>query len=128
MLNVMRDFQTWLITQVMVTRGAACQVISELTLCSDCTVYTSQAAEQGNKTHLTWPKTSWPVFTGVIILSWGHAFLKDRENVKFGLENSHLSAKKPSDSGVVYCASGVWTLCQPMVILQVTGKLMPAVS
>ena len=30
------------------------------------------------------------------------------------LENSHLSAKKPSDSGVVYCACGVWTLCQPM--------------
>ena len=56
--EAMRDFQTWLITQVMVARGAACQVISELPVCSDCTVYTSQAAEQGNKTHLTWPKTS----------------------------------------------------------------------
>ena len=41
------------------------------------------------------------------------------------LENSH-SVKKPSDSGVVYC--GVLILCQPMVILQVTGKWMPAVS
>ena len=54
----MRDFQTWLIMQVMVARGAACQFISELPACPDCTVYTSQAAEQGNKTHLTWPKTS----------------------------------------------------------------------
>ncbi len=54
----MRDFQTWLITQVTVTRGAACQVISELPVCPDYTVYTSQAAEQDNKTHLTWPKTS----------------------------------------------------------------------
>ena len=54
----MRDFQTWLITQVMVTRGAACQVISELLVCPDYTVYTSQAAEKDNKTHLTWPKTS----------------------------------------------------------------------
>ena len=54
----MRDFQTWLITQVMVARGAACQVISELPVCPDCTVYTSQAAEQDNKTHLTGPKTS----------------------------------------------------------------------
>ena len=42
------------------------------------------------------------------------------------LGNRHLSAKNPSDSGVVYC--GVWTLCQPMLILQVTGKWMPAVS
>ena len=58
MLISMRDFQTWLITQVMATRGAACQVISELPVCPDCTVYTSQAGEQGNKTHLTWPKTS----------------------------------------------------------------------
>ena len=49
--NTMRDFQTWLIRQVMVTRGAACQVISELAVCPDCTVYTSQAAEQDNKTH-----------------------------------------------------------------------------
>ena len=49
----MRDFQTWLVTQVMVARGAACQVISELPVCPDCTVYTSQAAEQDNKTHLT---------------------------------------------------------------------------
>ena len=40
---IMRDFQTWLITQVMVARGAACQVISELPVCSDYTVYTSQA-------------------------------------------------------------------------------------
>ena len=42
------------------------------------------------------------------------------------VENSQLSVKKPSDSGVVYCE--VSTLCQPMVILQVTGKWMPAVS
>ena len=54
----MRDFQTWLITQVMVARGAACQFMSELPVCPDYTVYTSQAAEQDNKTHLTWPKTS----------------------------------------------------------------------
>ena len=86
----MRDFQKWLITQVMVARGAACQVISELPVCPDCTVYTSQAAEQDNKTHLTWPKTSCAysnlalVFTGVITLSRGHAFLKDRERAKFG--------------------------------------------
>ena len=49
---------------------------------------TSQAAEQCNKTHLTWPKNKLCllalVFTGVITLSWGHALLKDRENVKFG--------------------------------------------
>ena len=58
--KTMRDFQTWLITQVglMVSRGATCQVISELPVCPDCTVYTSQSAEQDNKTHLTWPKTS----------------------------------------------------------------------
>ena len=54
----MRDFQTWLIMQVTVPRGAACQVISELPVCPGYTVYTSQAAEQDNKTHLTWPKTS----------------------------------------------------------------------
>ena len=56
----MRDFQTWLITQVMVARGAACQFISELPVCSDYTVYTSQAAEQDNQTHLTWPKQAVP--------------------------------------------------------------------
>ena len=50
---VMRDSQTWLITQVIVTRGAACQVISELPVCPDYTVHTSQAAKQDNKTHLT---------------------------------------------------------------------------
>ena len=44
----MRDFQTWLITQVMVARGAACQFISELPVCPDYTVYTSQAVEQDN--------------------------------------------------------------------------------
>ena len=44
----LRDFQTWLITQVMVARGAACQFISELPVCPDYTVYTSQAAEQDN--------------------------------------------------------------------------------
>ena len=49
------------ITQVMVTRGAACKVISELPVCHDYTVYTSQAAEQDNKTHLTWPKQSVPI-------------------------------------------------------------------
>ena len=54
----MRDFQTWLITQVTVARGAACQVISELPVCPDYTVYTSQSAEQDNKTHLTGPKTN----------------------------------------------------------------------
>ena len=57
---VMRDFQTWLIMQVMVARGAACQVISELPVCPDYTVYTSQVAEQDNKTHLTWPKQTVP--------------------------------------------------------------------
>ena len=56
--RIMRDFQTWLITQVMVARGAACQVISELPVCPGYTVYTSQAAEQDNKTHLTWPNIS----------------------------------------------------------------------
>ena len=44
-IYIMRDFQTWLITQVSVARGAACQVISELPVCPDYTVYTSQAAE-----------------------------------------------------------------------------------
>ena len=29
----MGDFQTWLIMQVIVTRGAACQVTSELPVC-----------------------------------------------------------------------------------------------
>ena len=57
-MNEMRDFQTWLITQVTVARGAACQVISELPVCPDYTVYTSQAAEHDNKIHLTGPKTS----------------------------------------------------------------------
>ena len=42
----LRDFQTWLITQVMVARGAACQFISELPVCPDYTVYTSQAAKR----------------------------------------------------------------------------------
>ena len=42
----------------MVARGTAFQVISELPVCPNYTVYTSKAAEQGNKTHLTWPKTS----------------------------------------------------------------------
>ena len=31
--------------------------LSELPVCPDYTVYTSQAAEQDNNTHLTWPKT-----------------------------------------------------------------------
>ena len=37
---------------------AACQFISELPVCPNYTVYTSQAGEQDNKTHLTWPKRS----------------------------------------------------------------------
>ena len=45
---MLRDFQTWLIMQVMVTRGAACQFISELPVCPAFTVYTSQAAKQDN--------------------------------------------------------------------------------
>ena len=53
-------------------------------------------------------------------------FSKTGKMSSLALENSHLSVKKPSDSGVVYC--GVSTLCQPMVILQVTGKWMPAIS
>ena len=53
-------------------------------------------------------------------------FSKTGKMSSFALGNRHLSVKNPSDSGVVYC--GVWTLCQPMVILQVTGKLMPAVT
>ena len=56
----MGDFQTWLIMQVMVARGAACQVISELPVCPGYTVYTSQAAEQDNKGHLKQPKPSVP--------------------------------------------------------------------
>ena len=55
-------------------------------------------------------------------------FSKTGKMSSLALENSHLSTKKPSDSGVVYCACGVWTICQPMVNLQVTGKWMPAVS
>ena len=43
---VMRDFQTWLITQVTAARGAACQFLGELPVCPDCSVYNSQAAEQ----------------------------------------------------------------------------------
>ena len=42
----MRDFQTWLITQVAAARGAACQFPSELPVCPGCSVYNSQAAEQ----------------------------------------------------------------------------------
>ena len=42
---VMRDFQTWLITQVTAARGAACQFLSELPVCPGCSVYNSQAAE-----------------------------------------------------------------------------------
>ena len=40
----MRDFQTWLITQVTAARGAACQFPSELPVCPGCSVYNSQAA------------------------------------------------------------------------------------
>ena len=43
---LMRDFQTWLITQVTAARGAACQFPSELPVCPGCSVYNSQAAEQ----------------------------------------------------------------------------------
>ena len=53
-------------------------------------------------------------------------FSKIGKMSSLALENSNLSVKKPSDSGVVYCR--VSTLCQPMVILQMTGKWMPAVS
>ena len=42
----MREFQTWLIMQVMVARGAACQVKSELPVCPGYPVYTSQAANR----------------------------------------------------------------------------------
>ena len=45
-MPVMRDFQTWLITQVTAARGAACQFPSELPVCPGCSVYNSQAAEQ----------------------------------------------------------------------------------
>ena len=58
----MRDFQTWLIMQVMVARGAACQVKSELPVCPGYTVYTNQAAEQDNKGHLKQPKPSVPTW------------------------------------------------------------------
>ena len=40
-IETMRDFQTWLITQVTAARGAACQFPSEL---PGCSVYNSQAA------------------------------------------------------------------------------------
>ena len=43
-VNIMRDFQTWLITQVTAARGAACQFPSELPVCPGCSVYNSQAA------------------------------------------------------------------------------------
>ena len=43
-INEYRDFQTWLITQVTATRGAACQFPSELPVCPGCSVYNSQAA------------------------------------------------------------------------------------
>ena len=39
-------------------------------------------------------------------------FSKTGKMSSLALENSQLSVKKPSDSGVVYC--GVSTLCQPM--------------
>ena len=45
-LELIRDFQTWLITQVSATRGAAFQFPSELLVCPGCSVYNSQAAEQ----------------------------------------------------------------------------------
>ena len=41
--GIMRDFQTWLITQVTAARGAACQFPSELPVCPGCSVYNSQA-------------------------------------------------------------------------------------
>ena len=53
-------------------------------------------------------------------------FSKTWKMSSLALENTHLSVKKPSDSGEFYC--GVSTLCQPMVILQVTGKWILAVS
>ena len=94
--SLMRDFQTWLITQVTAARGAACQFPSELPVCPGCSVYNSQAAEQviqatrnsQNKLYLLAL-----VFTGVITLSWRHAFPKDRENAKIGLVNCHLLVK-----------------------------------
>ena len=42
--SIMRDFQTWLITQVTAARGAACQFLTELPVCPGCSVYNSQAA------------------------------------------------------------------------------------
>ena len=41
---LMRDFHTWLITQVTAARGAACQFPSERPVCPDCSVNNSQAA------------------------------------------------------------------------------------
>ena len=92
----MRDFQTWLITQVSAARGAACQFPSELHVCPDGSGYNSQAAEQGIQA--TWNSQNKLyllalVFTGVITLSWRHAFPKDRENAKIGPVNCHLSVK-----------------------------------
>ena len=89
----MRDFQTWLITQVTAARGVACQFPSELPFCPGCSVYNSQAAEQviqatcniQNKLYLLAL-----VFTGVITLSWRYAFPKDRENANIGPVNCHL--------------------------------------
>ena len=49
----MRDFQTWLITQVTAARGAACQFPSELPVCPGCSVYNSQAAEQVIQAHVS---------------------------------------------------------------------------
>ena len=83
----MRDFQTWLSTQVTAARGAACQVSSELHVCPGCSVYTSQAAEQVIKATLNIQNKLYLlalVFIGVMTLSWRHAFPKDRENAKLG--------------------------------------------
>ena len=83
----MRDFQTWLVMQVAAARGAVGRVTSELPVCPDYVVDTSQAAEQIIKG--TWNGQNKLclfalVVTSVITLSWGHAFPEETENSKLG--------------------------------------------
>ena len=72
----------------MVARDAACQVISELPVClTTLFILVSLSTEQDNKTQSDLAKNKLCLLALVYRchnMSWGHSFLKDREDAKFG--------------------------------------------
>ena len=92
----MKDFQTWLITQVTAARGAACQFPSELPVCPGCSVYNSPGCLTSNTGHLKQPKQDVSTCFSVHRChdtELATCFSKDRENAKIGPVNCHLSVK-----------------------------------